>query len=109
MQSSKKIRERLVNWLNSILKVPKIFIMCESDLELRLRELIYDLCYIDEMEIEGDPIIEELIAYGMYYPANVIDGVSKRRMNKKGKFPNRYSLARVCGCFSSDQGYRTMN
>ncbi|GBC64108.1 hypothetical protein DENIS_5125 [Desulfonema ishimotonii] len=89
MRSSKKIRELLLNRLNGILKQPEMDAFCESDLELRLRELIYDLCYIDRIEIEGDPIREELFAYGIYYPANVIDGVSnvfKNIMPKAGKF-----------------------
>ncbi len=89
MRSSKKIRELLLNRLDGILKRPEMNIVCESDLEMRLRELIYDLCYIDQIEIEGDPIRDELTAYGIYYPANVIDGVSnvfRNIMPKVGKF-----------------------
>jgi len=75
MLSAEKIREMLFQQLNFMLRRPGICIMCESDLEMQLRGRIYDLYYVDEIEIANDLIIESLIAQGLYYPSNVVNGV----------------------------------
>lgn len=76
MMPATEIREMLADRLDSMLRRPGMRAVCEADLELRLRELIYDLCRIDEIETEDNPIVAELLAEGLYYPSNAIDGVS---------------------------------
>ena len=58
------------------LRRPRMTVWCQTDLELRLRELLCMLCYIDDVDITPVSIIEELVADGMYCPPNVIHGVA---------------------------------
>jgi len=77
MRKPEQIRQRLVERLHFMLSRSGMMASCESDLEVQIRTLIADLQFIDEIEInEERPIINELVQAGIYYPANVINGVS---------------------------------
>lgn len=67
--------------LSVILRRPGMYALCAPDLEWQIRSLIYDLYYIDEIDIQNDPIREELITEGLYFPSNVTDGVSNLLCN----------------------------
>lgn len=77
MRTPEQIHQMLVERLHFMLSRSGMMVSSESDLEMQIRTLIADLRFIDEIETDEErPIVNELVRAGMYYPVNVINGVS---------------------------------
>lgn len=76
MKSAEEIRKRLLQKLNTVLSVPGMCMLCDGDLEIAIRGLLGDLYFVDEVERDDKSLIADLISQGVYYPSNVVCGVS---------------------------------
>jgi len=70
------MRKRLIQQLNTVLRVPGMCMGCDGDLEIVIRALLSDLFFVDEIERDDKSLIAGLISQGVYYPSNVVHGVS---------------------------------
>lgn len=76
MRSAEEIRKRLLQQLNAVLKVPGMCVLCDGDLEIVIRSLLCDLFFVDEIDRDEKSLLKELISEGVYFPSNVVHGVS---------------------------------